>query len=195
MFNVFAMDSVDRDIAIAEKTYEIAMAEVAYMEAMIDARLRINMAKSELKIMTEGTEETAQGDLVYLFNEAGKDAEAQGEGLFTKIKNALVSFFTSTWNAIQKIFTGKNTQKYEALKTSKEKVKIPFNVALIDAAEKVADECERAINNPKDILGKIGTALGIGAAIGEGVHLFKEYKKGYTPIEIMKPGNENHLST
>ena len=169
MFNVFALDSIEKEFAIAEKTYEIAMAEVAYLEAMIDAKLRINMAKSELKVMTEGTKETAQGDLVFLFNEAGKEAEAQGEGLFTKIKNAVLSFMISTWNAVQKIFTKEDTEAYKKLQTSKKKIKLPMNVKFFaDKGEQIASAIDDA--DPADgKVAKIAKIIGATVVTAGGV--------------------------
>ena len=169
MFNVFAMDEFDREMTIAEKAFDIAMAEAAYLESMIDAKLKINMAKSELKVMTESTTESAQGDLVYLFNEAGKEAEANKEGVFTKVKNAVISFFVSVWNSIQKLFTKEDTEAYKKLQASKEKIKLPMNVKfLADKGEAIANALDT--QEPSEgKFGKVAKIIGATVAVGGGV--------------------------
>lgn len=191
MFNVFTMDEFDREITIAEKAYDIAMAEVAYLEAMIDAKLKINMAKSEYKVMTESTLENAQGDLVFLFNEAGKEAEANKEGVFAKVKNAVISFFVSAWNAIQKLFTKEDTEAYKALKASKEKIKLPMNVKfLAEKGEQIANALDE--QGPSEgKFGKIAKIIGATVAVGGGVAgstaLIKKMKEAATePSELTK---------
>ena len=169
MVNVFTMDEIGREFAIAEKAYDIAMAEVAFMESMIDSRLKINKAKSELKVMTESTEDTCTGDLAYLFNEAAKDAEASGEGIFAKVKNAVVNFFVSTWNTIQKIFTKKDTETYKRLKGSKSVIKLPMNAKFF---ANVGDAvCGSAADGKTtgEKVGAVAKILGITTAAGVGL--------------------------
>ncbi len=169
MVNVFTMDEIGREFVIAEKAYDIAMAEVAFMESMIDSRLKINRAKSELKVMTESTEDTCTGDLAYLFNEAAKDAEVSGEGIFTKVKNAVVNFFVSTWNTIQKIFTKKDTEAYKRVKGSKAVVKLPMNAKFF---ANVGDAvCGTAADGKTtgEKIGAVAKILGITTAAGAGL--------------------------
>lgn len=147
MFNVYAMNEFEREIAIAEKVYDIAMSEVAYMEAMIDSKLKINMAKSELKVMQESSEESCVGDLAYLFNEAAKEAAEQGQSTFAKIKQAVVNFFTNIINAIQKVFTGKDTEAYKKMKASQEKIQTEGNLGKISA---MLGEISGVVGNVED---------------------------------------------
>ena len=188
MFNVFAMDSYDKEIAVAEKAYEIEMSEVAYLEAMVDAKLKINLARSEYKVMTESTAETAAGDLCYLYNEAAKEAEENSESFLTKAKNAVISFFTTVWNAIQKVFTKVDTEAYKALKASKEKVNLPCNASYIaDKGEKIAAALE---GNGNIVKKAIAVAAALGVTIGGGVTLKnaidRAKEEGSKPTAILK---------
>ena len=181
MFNVFALSEYDREIAIAEKVYDIAMSEVHYMEAMIDSKLKINLAKSELKVMQESSEENYVGDLAYLFNEAAKESEEQNKSFFSKAKQAVVNFFVSLWNAIQKLFTGKNTAKYDELKGIQETITVDGDLDGIEkACNAVATALESGVAAEEDDK-KFGTAakiLGITAgAVGTGLILTKVAKK------------------
>lgn len=188
MFNVFAMDSYDREIAVAEKAFEIEMSEVAYLEAMVDAKLKINLARSEYKVMTESTAETAAGDLCYLYNEAAKEAEENATGFLTKAKNAVITFFTTVWNAIQKVFTKVDTEAYKALKASKEKVNLPCNASYIaDKGEKIAAALEGNGNIAKKaiaVAAALGVTLGGGITLKNAIDRAKE--EGSKPTTILK---------
>ena len=190
MVNVFAMDELSREFTVAEKELDIQFAEIAYMEAMIDAKLKINMAKSELKVMCESTEEHAQGDLVYLYNEAAKEAEANGESIFVKAKNAVVSFFISAWNSIQKVFTKHDTEAYTKLKASKAKVKLPMDVAFFANA---GSECCDIASGNGSILDKAkGFVKAFGIPVAAGAGAFGAFatirnkckEKASTPVEM-----------
>lgn len=188
MFNVFAMDSYDREIAVAEKAFEIEMSEVAYLEAMVDAKLKINLARSEYKVMTESTAETAAGDLCYLYNEAAKEAEENATGFLTKAKNAVITFFTTVWNSIQKVFTKVDTEAYKALKASKEKVNLPCNASYIaDKGEKIAAALE---GNGNIVKKAIAVAAALGVTIGGGVTIKnaidRAKEEGSKPTTILK---------
>ena len=166
MVNVFAMDELSREFAVAEKELDIQFAEIAYMEAMIDAKLKINMAKSELKVMCESTEDHAQGDLVYLYNEAAKEAEANGESIFVKAKNAVVNFFVTVWNSIQKVVTKRDTESFKKLQLSKEKMHCPMDIKFFSSA---ADESLQMVSSGKINTDKLLKAFGITAVTGIGL--------------------------
>lgn len=190
MFNVFTVDEFEREMTIAEKAYDIAMSEVAYLEAMIDAKLKINMAKSEYKVMTESTAETAQGDLVYLYNEAGKEQEASQEGLFTKVKNAVISFFVSAWNAIQKVFTKVDTEAYKKLKG---KVTFPMDVKfLADKGSTLADALDDVEPSDSKIvkIAKIVGAVGVTAGGIAGINALINHTKEAVHKETTVDGSE-----
>ncbi len=167
MFNVYAMNEFEREMAIAEKVYDIAMSEVAYMEAMIDSKLRINMAKSELKVMQESSEESCIGDLAYLFNEAAKEAEAQSQGVFAKIKTSVVNFITSVWNSIQKLWSHQDTEAYQKMIASKQQYEAPCNIGFfMTAGEAVNNIASGGISGIGERIKSIGPKLGIAAGAG-----------------------------
>ena len=190
MFNVFTMDEFEREMTIAEKAYDIAMSEVAYLEAMIDAKLKINMAKSEYKVMTESTMETAKGDLVYLYNEAGKEQEANQQGLFEKVKQAVVTFFVSAWNAIQKVFTKVDTEAYKKLQG---KVTFPMDVKfLADKGGTLADALDDVEPSDSKIvkIAKIVGAVGVTAGGIAGINALINHTKEAVHKETTVDGSE-----
>lgn len=177
MFNVFTMNEFERELAVAEKAYDIAMSEIAYMEAMIDSKLRINMAKSELKVMQESSAESCVGDLAYLFNEAAKEANAQSEGIFAKIKTSVLNFITSVWNSIQKLWSHQDTEAYKKMMASKQKYTAPCNIGFfMNTAEEInglaSGGVTGAVSKVKSVATKIGAAAGItvGALSVKGIY-------------------------
>jgi len=191
MFNAFALDGLTRELAIIDKEYEIAIAEATFLEAAIDAKLKINLAKSEYKVMTESTSENAKGDLIYLFNEAGKEAEEQKEGVFTKIKQTVINAIVKIWNAIQKVFTKKDTAAYEALKASQEKIEVPMDVKFFaNKSESVLTSFSGSDTNDSKVvkaLKVVGIAAGAAVAAGGVGKILSEFKNAANrPITITK---------
>jgi hypothetical protein len=165
MVNVFAMSDVGREIAIAEKQYDIAAKEIAFLEAMSDSKLQINIAKSELKVMMESTEDRMVSDFVYLVKEASNDNKQGDESLIQRIGRTIHELFTKVWNAIQKIFTGKNTEAYNKLKQSKDQIELGFNLQTL---EKAINEISEGVKQPASWLAANGTKL-IGLVTGTGI--------------------------
>ena len=177
MFNVFTMNEFERELAVAEKAYDIAISEIAYMEAMIDSKLIINMAKSELKVMQESSAESCVGDLAYLFNEAAKEANAQSEGIFAKIKTSVLNFITSVWNSIQKLWSHQDTEAYKKMMASKQKYTAPCNIGFfMNTAEEINGLASGGVagagSKLKSVATKIGAAAGItiGALSVKGIY-------------------------
>ena len=146
----------------ASKECEIALAECAYLEAMVDSKLAINLAKSELKCMQESTAESYVSDLAYLFNEAEKEAEEKNEGILSKFVGAIKKFFINTWNSIQKLFTKENTEAWKKLHAEE---------LVAEDTGNLLDQIEAAVNEAKGIdfkrFGKVGliaTLIGGGGA-------------------------------
>lgn len=117
------MTGFDKIVMIAEKEYALAMNEVAHAQAIIESSLELNMQRAELKVLQESGSEL---DLLYLYEAAGADASknTENQGFLKKITDALKNAITTVWNAIQKVFTGKNTEAYDALQRAKGKVKL-----------------------------------------------------------------------
>lgn len=188
MFEVYDMDFVSREFALADKEYEVGMMEVAYMEMLLDNKLTLNKARAELKVMTESSKEYAIGDLIYMYNEAAKEVSAQAENIFARAWKTAVGWFVKIWNTIQKVFTGKNTEAYEKLKSENKTFKFPFNPRkLAESSKKIADGISQIPDNidgnadTESTFSKILTGAAIVAAGGTaGVGAIKLIK-GFNP--------------
>lgn len=182
MFNVFSMDEYTREMVLAEKAYQIGMAEVEFMESMLDAKLKINIAKSEQKVMMEATSSrAAYSDLAYYYIEASKEHEQEQEGIFAKIKRVVSEWFIKAWNTVQKWFTKQDTEAYKALMQSNKKVKLPFDINIISDLEQATTGAEKFVANPAKgiatvVLGAVGI-VGTGAGIHALWNKFKNRKK------------------
>lgn len=158
MANVLYMTDFEFEMTYAERVYEIAMQEIAYMESLIENKLRIDLAKCELKIFAESSVDDTVPNLVHLFSEAEKEAAEAKQSVFSKIWSAMKAFFINTWNAIQKVFTKEDTEAYKNLHT--EEIEAPCNLnAIIDEVEKIKSHID----------GGIVKKVGIGAAIATSV--------------------------
>jgi len=182
----FSLYDLRKEVMLADKACNIALAEAAYMEAMLDAKLKLNLLKSEYKVLTESEERYQVSDLVYYFNEAAKEKENAEGGVFTKIWNGLKAFFINTFNAIQKVFTNKDTEAYKKLHESKKKIKFPWNPEpVVDEADRIVTEID---NNPLSKFGKVGLiAAAIGAAGGTVAIGKKLFSKANDAQENKKP--------
>lgn len=125
--NFFNENQYVRECTLALKEFDIRMAEYAYAEAAIDTRLKINLAKSELKVMMESTADNYMKDLVYLYTEAGKDAKEKSDATSAGLWQSIKDLFTKIWNAIQHPFTGKNTPGYDEMLKRNGKIKMGFD--------------------------------------------------------------------
>ena len=158
------MNTFERTLMIAEKEYALAMNEIAHASAIIESSLELNMQRAELKVLKESGTEL---DLLYLYEAAGADAQnnADQQGFFSKMANAVKNFITKAWNGIQKIFTGKDTEAYQKLMKAQGKVKlsIPDPTELLNSVESGLSTI-----NAKTVsigLAAAGSIVGIFAAI------------------------------
>ena len=151
------MTTFERTMMIAEKEYALAMNEIAHASAIIESSLELNMQRAELKVLKESGTEL---DLLYLYEAAGEDAQknTNQQGFFSKMAAAVKNFITKAWNAIQRIFTGKDTEAYKKLMNAQGKFKID-----------IPDPTE-VLSNVENTLSSINAkTVGIGAAIGASI--------------------------
>lgn len=147
------MTFYERTLMIADKEFQIAMNEIAHAEAIIESKLELNMQRAELKVLQESGSEL---DLIYLYEAAGNEADSQkqGQGFIQRMVTAFMNFCTKAWNAIQKIFTGKDSEAYQKLMANSGKFKIN-----IPDPTQVLEQVENAVNKVN------AKTVGIGAAI------------------------------
>lgn len=170
--NFFNENYYSRECALALKEFDIRMAEYAYMEAMIDAKLKINLAKSELKVMMESTAENYKSDLAFLYTEAGKDAANTSTQASGGIWQTIKDLFTKIINAIQHPFTGKNTPGYEEMLARNAKIKMSFDPsAALDSLDQML--AKLGGGDAKDPKALIGIVAAISAAVAAGVGTIK----------------------
>lgn len=166
-------EEYEKEMAVANRQFEIAMTEAAMMAENTARQLRVNAALSELKVMEEsGT----ASDLADLLLEAGEEAAQENRGILAKVFTAIGNFFTRLFNSIQKIFTGKNTAKYNELIQKNTKVQVDSTTPkLMEALQQALPQLDQAGQDDGTFVKKIVGIVGGGAAAAGA--LFAIWKK------------------
>lgn len=181
-----------REMFIAEKTYDIEMAEIAMEERAISTQLKINLAKSEVKVMMESADVS---DLLYLVEEAANDATERQENIFIRMIGSMGNFFITVANSIQKLFTGKNMEKYNDMLKKKGKVAVPKGIdQILASAETAINKTEEVISSNKGKrIATVIAALAAAASAGlAGFSLFNS-KKDSKDTEVVPVEKGKHL--
>lgn len=156
---LYRNDEVLKESELALQEYQYALNEYMYVESTIDSVLKLRLHASNIKVINESGN---MDDLALLtnaaLNEAAEAADANKVSLWQKFKN----FLTRLWNSIQKLFTGVDTNAFKELQKKGGKIKVGSGIKeLVDAAETVGNEMDRA----KGAAGKIAAAIGAVAGI------------------------------
>ena len=134
---------VDRDIAIMEAENNLFEEKVAFMLETIERERELNKKMAEYMVLKEsGTYD----DLMYLYEEADKEADTKKAGVFETIINAIKNIFASIGRAFSNF--GKKAQE-----TPDEEVEI--DKPIVDGVEKVKSVWAK--NSTK------GVVVGVGA--------------------------------
>lgn len=161
-------EEYERELAVANREFEITMAEAAMMSESVAKQLKVNMALSELKVMQEnGT----AADLAELILEAGEEAAQENQGILAKVFSAIANFFKGIANGISKFFSGGGKSKCDELAKRGQKVTVDSKTndmiktlqEAIPGLEKAAEAKDHAAFTK--ILGGILLAGGVGGGL------------------------------
>lgn len=167
-----------RECAVAEKNFELVRNECAYLESMMTNKLKLNLQQAELKVITESG---SMDDMVLLANAAITEAEEAKPSIFAKFWTGFTTFLTNTWNAIQKVFTGKNTEAYNKLNSPNIKVRFNYDVkAITAAADQAVGEMKKGVGI-KGAIAAAATAVVGGLSIGA---IIKKHKEAPKAVEL-----------
>lgn len=172
-----------KEMFIAEKAYNIDMAEIAMTESVINAQLQINLARSEVRVMMESADVS---DLFFLVEEAANDANEQKENIFLRMFRSIGNFFVTVANSIQKLFTGKNLEAYNNILKKKGKVAIPKGInQVLEDVEGALNKTEQVISsNGKDIAKIIAAVAAAITASGGAFAFYNKSRKSAETEEV-----------
>lgn len=161
-------EEYEKELAVANREFEISMAEAAMMSESVAKQLKVNMALSELKVMQEnGT----AADLAELILEAGEEAAQENQGILAKVFGAIANFFKGIANGISKFFSGGGKKKCDELAKRGQKVTVDSKTNdMIKTLQEAIPGLEKAAE-AKDhgafvkILGGILLAGGVGGGL------------------------------
>ncbi len=167
-----------RESEMAYQEFMYAINEHAYVESMIENRLKLNLQAVNMKVINESG---SMDDVVMLTNaalsEAADQNNANNESLWQKFKN----FLTRLWNAVQKIFTGNDTEAYKKLVAANNKVRIP--VIIDDTINTLTEASNKIKVTGKGIAAALASIVGLtagGFGIAEAVKKLKGKDNGET---------------
>ena len=167
-----------RESEMAYQEFMYAINEHAYVESMIENKLKLNLQAVNMKVINESG---SMDDVVMLTNaalsEAADQNNANNESLWQKFKN----FLTRLWNAVQKIFTGNDTEAYKKLVAANNKVRIP--VIIDDTINTLTEASNKIKVTGKGIAAALASIAGLtagGVAIKNAIESLKGKDNGET---------------
>ena len=182
---LYRNDEVLKESELALQEYQYALNEYMYVESTIDSVLKLRLHASNIKVINESGN---MDDLTLLtnaaLNEAAEAKDANKVSLWQKFKN----FLTRLWNSIQKLFTGVDTNAFKELQKKGGKIKVGSGIKeLVDVAETVGNEMDRAKGAAGKIAAAISAVAGISVA-GVGIKSWLSKKESEADI-VDEDGN------